>query len=44
MSLPEDLNVLVMGMQVKWWDEDALRQLLTSIDKQVEASAAVSDI
>ena len=44
MSLPEDLKVLVMGMQVKWWDEDALHALLTSIHKQVDASAPVSDI
>ena len=44
MSLPEDLKILVMGMQVKWWDEDALHALLTSIDKQVDASAPVSDI
>lgn len=44
MSLPEDLKILVMGMQVKWWDEDALLALLTSIDKRVDASAPVSDI
>ena len=44
MALPEDLQILVLSMQVKWWDEDALHALLTSIDKRVEASAAVTDI
>ncbi len=39
-----DVPVLVLGMQVKWWDEDALRELLTSISKRVDASTADPDI
>ena len=38
------LPILVMGMQVKWWDEDALTALLTSISQRVEASLAEPDI
>jgi tetraacyldisaccharide 4'-kinase len=44
MELPENMPVLVLGMQVKWWDEDALRGLLTSIDERVDASAPDPDI
>ena len=40
----QELPLLVMGMQVKWWDEDALQSLLTSIEARVEASAAEPDI
>jgi tetraacyldisaccharide 4'-kinase len=39
-----DLPFLVMGMQVKWWDEDALQSLLTSIETRVDASATEPDI
>jgi tetraacyldisaccharide 4'-kinase len=39
-----EVPVLVLGMQVKWWDEDALQQLLTSISARVDASTVDPDI
>ncbi len=44
MDLPADMPILVMGIQVKWWDDDALRALLTSIRIKVDASLADPDI
>lgn len=44
MELPEDLPILVLGMQVLWWDEEALTGLLTSIRQRVDASLAEPDI
>lgn len=44
LGLSHDVPVLIMGMKVKWWDEDALHTLLTSIEQRVEASLADPDI
>jgi len=44
LELPEDLPILVLGMQVLWWDEEALTDLLTSIRQRVDASLAEPDI
>lgn len=38
------LPILVMGLKVTWWDEDALNAMLTSIEERVEASRATPDI
>lgn len=44
LGMSQEVPILVMGMKVKWWDEEALNALLTSIDQRVEASRTDADI
>lgn len=44
LDLPEGVPFLVMGQAIKWWDDDALQSLLTSILSRVDASRSETDI
>lgn len=39
-----ELPILVVGLQIQWWDEEALSDLFTTLKNRVEASSSDSDI